>query len=218
MKALAFVIGAAVCLPVAVVAVAAAQSVSLAGQMGHKALLVIDGHTQMLAVGESAQGVRLLELLPDGAVVERGGVRSTLRAAGVPSRLAGMGGTAGAAREIVIPVSPGGHFVAGGAINGHAVRFMVDTGATLVSIAQAEAERIGLQWRSGQRVMTQTANGTAPAMRVSLRTVRVGDVELTNVEALVVPAAMPFVLLGNSFLSRLQMRRDNDVMRLELRP
>jgi aspartyl protease family protein len=48
--------------------------------------------------------------------------------------------------------------------------------------------------------------------------VRVGDVEVANVEALVLPAAMPYVLLGNSFLTRFSMRRDNEVMRLEKRP
>jgi aspartyl protease family protein len=52
---------------------------------------------------------------------------------------------------------------------------------------------------------------------VSLDRVRVGEVEISNVGAVVMPQALPYVLLGNSFLSRFQMRRDNDVMRLELR-
>jgi aspartyl protease family protein len=47
--------------------------------------------------------------------------------------------------------------------------------------------------------------------------VRVGEVEVSNVDAIVMPAQMPYVLLGNSFLSRFQMRRDNDVLRLERR-
>ena len=52
---------------------------------------------------------------------------------------------------------------------------------------------------------------------VTLASVRVGDVQVYNVEAAVLPQAMPFILLGNSFLSRFQMRRDNDVLQLELR-
>jgi aspartyl protease family protein len=196
---------------------AAAQSISLAGRMGDKALLVIDGQTQMLAVGDSVHGVRLVQVLPDGAVVESAGVRSSLRVGAGPTRLAGVGDTTGSAHTIVIPASPGGHFITSGAINGRSVRFMVDTGATLVSLSQAEAERIGLSWRNGRPAMMQTANGQAPAMLVTLTTLRVGDVELSNVPAVVVPAAMPMVLLGNSFLSRLQMQRNNDVMRLELR-
>jgi aspartyl protease family protein len=94
---------------------------------------------------------------------------------------------------------------------------MVDTGATVVALSQGEAERIGLEWRNAPRAFTQTANGAVPVHRVSLSAVRVGEVEVANVEAIVMPAQMPYVLLGNSFLSRFQMRRDNDVLRLERR-
>lgn len=197
---------------------AAAQSVSLAGLMGGKALLVIDGQTQVLAVGDSARGVRLLQLQDGEALVEAGGSRQTLRVGAAPARLAGGGAAAaGGGREIVIPASPGGHFVARGTINGRSVQFMVDTGATLVALGQDEAQRLGLDWQAGQRLAMQTANGSVAAHRVTLATLRVGDVELANVPAVVLPAAMPMVLLGNSFLARFQMRRDNDVMRLELR-
>lgn len=197
---------------------ASAQSVSLAGQMGSKALLMIDGQSQVLSVGDSARGVRLLQLQGDTAVVESGGVRLTLRAGASPARIGSDGrGEAREAREILIPAGPGGHFVAGGTINGRAVQFMVDTGATLVALGEAEADRIGLPWRDGETALMNTANGTVPAHRVTLTRLRVGEVEVANVGAVVVPAAMPMVLLGNSFLSRFQMRRDNDVMRLEAR-
>jgi aspartyl protease family protein len=117
-----------------------------------------------------------------------------------------------------MPVGLGGHFTSAGTINGRAVQFMVDTGATLVALSQGEAERIGLDYRSAPRALTQTANGAVPVHRVSLSAVRVGEVEVANVDAIVMPAQMPYVLLGNSFLSRFQMRRDNDVLRLERRP
>jgi aspartyl protease family protein len=195
---------------------AAAQGVALAGQMGSKALLMIDGQPQTLAVGESARGVKLLQLSADSALVERNGAQSTLRLGAAPARVGGGRSPAGG-REIVIPAGPGGHFVTAGAINGRPVQFMVDTGATLVAMGQNDAERLGLDWRGGQRVLMNTANGTAPAVQLTLSSVRVGEVELANVQAVVMPVAMPMVLLGNSFLSRLQMRRENDVMRLELR-
>lgn len=195
---------------------AAAQSVSMAGQMGARALLVIDGRPQTLAVGQSAQGVRLQSLQAGEAVVEVGGQRLLLRTGATPATLA-VAAAPPAGREIVIAAGSGGHFVAAGSINGRTVQFMVDTGATLVALGQRDARRIGLDFQSGRRVTMQTANGSAPGHLVTLRTVRLGDVELLNVEAVVVPASMPMVLLGNSFLSRLQMRRDNDVMRLELR-
>jgi aspartyl protease family protein len=195
---------------------ASAQNVSLAGVMGSKALLVIDGQTKVLAVGDSALGVKLLRLQDGSAVVESAGQQGTLRVGGAPARLAGAS-TPAAAREIIIPAGPGGHFVAAGAINGRAVQFMVDTGATLVSLSEVEAERIGLDYRNGRRMMMSTANGNVAAYEVTLTRLRVGDVELANIGAIVMPAQMPMVLLGNSFLARFQMRRDNDVMRLEVR-
>jgi aspartyl protease family protein len=107
--------------------------------------------------------------------------------------------------------------MASGAINGRNVRFMVDTGATTVALGAAEADRIGLDYRNGQRARMQTAGGTVTGHVLTLSAVTVGDVTIANVQAVVMPAPMPFVLLGNSFLSRFQMRRDNDVMRLDLR-
>jgi aspartyl protease family protein len=198
-------------------AAALAQSVTLAGSMGTKALLVIDGQPHTLAVGQSAMGVTLLQLSDGQAQVQRGGSTATLRLGGAPARLTGTPVASSAAQEIVLPVGLGGHFTSAGSINGRTVQFMVDTGATLVALSQGEAERIGLDWRSAPRAMTQTANGAVPVHRVSLSAVRVGEVEVANVDAIVMPAQMPYVLLGNSFLSRFQMRRDNDVLRLERR-
>ena len=90
--------------------------------------------------------------------------------------------------------------------------------SVLGMISGAIAERIGLDYRNAPRAMTQTANGAVPVHRVSLGAVRVGEVEVANVEAIVVPARMSYVLLGNSFLGRFQMRRENDQLRLERRP
>jgi aspartyl protease family protein len=195
---------------------ASAQSVTLAGSLGSKALLIIDGQPQTLAVGQSALGVTLLQLSGDQAVVQRGTGALTLRLGAAPARLAGTLAAA-SAQEIVLPVGLGGHFTSAGAINGRPVQFMVDTGATVVALSQSDADRIGLDYRSAPRGYTQTANGAVPVHRVSLNAVRVGEVEVANVDAIVMPAQMPYVLLGNSFLGRFQMRRDNDVLRLEKR-
>ena len=196
---------------------AAAQSVTLAGSMGNKALLVIDGQAHTLAPGQSAAGVTLLQFSDGQALVQRSGSTATLRLGGAPAKLSGTPNAPTGAQEIVLPVGLGGHFTASGAINGRPVQFMVDTGATVVAISQAEAERIGLAWRDAPRAVTQTANGAVPVHRISLNAVRVGEIEVSNVDAIVMPAQMPYVLLGNSFLSRFQMRRDNDQLRLERR-
>ena len=200
---------------------AQAQSVSLAGSMGaDKALLVIDGQTVVLAVGASRQGVLLRSLQGGQAEVEVAGQRQSLTLGGSPARLGGAGAPApaGPNASIVLPMGPGGHFGGSGQINGRAVQFMVDSGATTVALSQAEANRIGLDWKSGRAGMTITANGPVPVHAVVLSSVRLGGVEVANVAAVVLPAEMPVVLLGNSFLGRFTMRQDGDVMRLDKKP
>jgi len=193
---------------------AQAQEVTLAGRMGDKALLLVQGRSVVLAVGQAADGTRLLRWEQEAAVVEHGGAQLRLRVGAAPSRLGAAAAPAGG-RAIVIPVGPGGHFITEGTINGRSVRFMVDTGATLVALSRAEAQRIGLDLRQARSVQTQTAGGIASAQMLALQRVRVGEVEVYDVMALVTEAPMPFILLGNSFLDRFQWRRDNDVMRLD---
>ena len=196
---------------------AQAHRVSLSGRMGAKALLVINGSPRAVAIGATEQGVRLLSLTDERAVVEVEGRRLELRLGGNPVDLSGAP-SAGTGSRIVLPMGPGGHFSSAGSINGRQVVFMVDTGASLVSISQAEADRIGLDYRAGPRGMVQTANGAVPVHSVRLASLRIGDVQVYDVPAVVLPAQMPQVLLGNSFLGRFQIRRDNDTMTLEKRP
>jgi aspartyl protease family protein len=94
----------------AVVGAAAAQSVTLAGSMGTKALLVIDGQPHTLAVGQSAMGVTLLQLSDGQAQVQRGRSTASLRLGGAPARLTGTPAASTSAQEIVLPVGLGGHF------------------------------------------------------------------------------------------------------------
>jgi aspartyl protease family protein len=194
-----------------------AQAVSLSGSLGDKALLMINGAPRTVAVGSTVQGVKLISMAGGEAIVEVGGERQQLRLGGVQVSL-GAAPVEGGGSRIVLPAGPGGHFFTQGSINGKAVVFVVDTGATSVTIAQSEADSIGLKYRDGQRVMMSTANGTVPAYRITLNSVRVGDVQVYNVDAIVAPASMAQVLLGNSFLTRFQMKRDNDTMTLDKKP
>jgi len=201
---------------------AQSSSVVLSGRMGDKALLMIDGQPQVLTLGQTAAGVRLLRWADDSAVLQHGGKTMNLRLGGSPAQFGGGAAGSGAAataaeRQIVISAGLGGHFVTGGTINGRAVQFMVDTGATNVAMSQVEAVRLGLDMTNAKPGVSMTANGLVPVQQLTLSSVRVGGVQVANVAATIVPAAMPHVLLGNSFLTRFQMRRDNDVMRLELR-
>ncbi len=196
---------------------AAAQSVTLNGNLGaHKALLVIDGMPHAVSVGATVKGVRLLSLSGSQADVSVDGVRRTLQRGAGPVTVSAESAARGGS-EIILTASHGGHFNTVGQINGKAVSFMVDTGATKVSMGQAEADRLGVDYKSGTKGLAETANGRVPVYAVTLGSVRVGDVEVANVEALVLPAAMPHILLGNSFLTRFSMKRENEVMRLEKR-
>jgi aspartyl protease family protein len=198
--------------------VAAAQQVALGGSIGERtALLVIDGQPRAVAVGASVEGVRLLALRGHEAEVEIAGQRRVLRLGAAPVAIGG-GGTPRDTAAIVLTAGPGGHFTTLGAINGRPVQFMVDTGATHVALGRDDAERLGVDWRAGRPALVRTANGDVTAHTVTLRSVRVGDVEVAQVSATVLPGTLPMALLGNSFLTRFQMTRENDVLRLQRRP
>lgn len=195
----------------------AAPQVSLNGSLGQTAaLLVIDGQVRMLKIGQELDGVKLLEVGDGRAVVGVEGRRLELRLGAAPVAQGGGAAQAGG-KLIVLQAGSGGHFMTLGSINGGTVRFMVDTGATAVSLSRADAERLGLRYQNGRAIRLQTANGTVNGYLVTLDRVRIGDVEINGVQATVAERDMPYVLLGNSFLSRFQMRRENDVLTLERR-
>ncbi len=195
---------------------ASAQTVSMAGSLGTRALLVIDGKPKSVAVGATVDGVHLVSVTGNDAVIDVQGKRVVVQLGGAQVNL---GGTAsgGTGSQIVLTAQSGGHFLTSGTINGTSVRFMVDTGATSIAMSTADAERIGLDYKKGRVGYASTANGQVAAYQVQLTTVQIGDVQVYNVDATVVPAQLPFVLLGNSFLSRFQMRRENDRMTLDKR-
>ncbi len=198
----------------AVPGLAHAESVALAGMLGSKALLVVDGSPpKSVAAGETHLGVKVISTSGDQAVIEQSGKRVTLRVGDAPVSMAGSAG-GGRGTRIVLTAGTGGHFMTPGQINGKAVQFMVDTGATSIAMSSADAERAGINFRNGQAVNMSTANGVTQAFRVKLNSVRIGDVEVFDVDAVVTQQAMPFMLLGNSFLTRFQMTRENDQMTL----
>lgn len=196
----------------------AAQTVGLSGMLGGKALIIVDGAApKTVAPGDSFRGVKVVSTQGDQAVVEMNGARHTLRVGDAPASVGGNGGSGDGGTKVVLTAGSGGHFFTQGQINGRAVQLVVDTGATAVSLSTADAQRIGLNYQSGQPVQMSTANGVIPAWRVKLASVRLGDVVVYDLDAVVSSGSMPYVLLGNSFLSRFQMTRTNEQMVLEKR-
>ena len=191
---------------------AQASTVAFSGMLGDKALLIIDGQARGVAVGATVQGVKLVRL--DGAVaqIEMGGKAQILHMGG--GAVVGVDTSGETGSRIVLNMGPGGHYLGQGAINGQPMHFMVDTGATFVAMSSDMAADLGIDTSKGTLARMGSANGSMVARRVMLASITVGDVTVHNVEAAISSQPMPFVLLGNSFLSRFQMRSDDDTLTL----
>jgi len=197
-------------------AAASATDVSLVGLYSGKALIVVDGgRPQSLPLGErTSDGVKLLSIEGGAANFEIDGRRQRLTV-GQHAVSAGRDDTAGTNATLV--ADSNGHFFVPGTVNGAPMRFLVDTGATLVSLGKSDAVRANIDYQKGQPGMSMTANGPTRVWRVTLNSVRVGEVVLNQVEASVHEHDLPIVLLGMSFLNRMEMKRDGQTMVLKKR-
>ncbi len=192
-----------------------ATDVTVSGLFTNKAVVQIDGGPlRTLTVGQkTAEGVVLVSVQQDAATFDVDGKRVT-----VALGRARMPSSAPTAESTVLTADLQGHFTADGEINGRSLRMVVDTGATLVSLSANEARRLGIDYQKGGKAMMSTANGNAPAYIVKLDTVRVGAVTLTGVDAVVMEGnGLPIPLLGMSFLNRMNMQREGNIMTLTKR-
>jgi aspartyl protease family protein len=186
---------------------ALAMDVTLIGLFPGKAVVTVNrGAPRTLALGQSSpEGVKLVSTDATSAVLEIDGQRLTVEM-GQHFETASM--TGGRAAVTLAPDSRG-HFVSDGQVNGAHIRFLVDTGATLVAIPASEATRLGIDYRKGRRGISQTANGAVAFWRVTLDSVTLGNVTLTNVEGAVHDSGgLDVALLGMSFLGRTEMKRE----------
>ena len=181
-------------------------SIALAGTMGDKVVLVVDGRTRVVSLGASVDGMRVRRGSDAQSVVlESGGVRRELALGAAPVRLVPPAAAGGAGGTLVLRPGPDSLYRAAGEINGRAVQGVVDTGATLVVLSQQVAESLGVDWRAGQAADVQTASGRGTGRRVRLAQVALGGLQAREVEAVVVEGQLPFVLYGNSFLKGFRM-------------
>jgi aspartyl protease family protein len=185
---------------------ACAVDVNVIGLFPGKAVVVINrGAPRTLSVGQTIEGVKLVSTDGSAAVLEVDGKRDRVEM-GQHFESAEL---TGARQSVTLAPDSRGHFVADGMVNGAHVRFLVDTGATMVSLPASAASRLGIDYRKGQRGYSQTANGVAPVYRVTLDSVTLGGITIMNVEGLVHESSgLDMTLLGMSFLSRTEMRRE----------
>ena len=186
--------------------------VALIGTIGDKAaVLALDGgEPKTVKVGQTWNGISVVLVERERATIEIDGKRRILQI-GQHYRAAAPAAT----REKVTLLADGrGMFFAEGSVNGMPVRFMVDTGATYVSMGARDAMRLGIDFHKGRRIPMQTANGTVIKYQVRLDSVKLGGIELNGVDGVVGETDMPVALLGMSFLNRLEMQREGQTMTL----
>jgi aspartyl protease family protein len=194
-----------------------ALDVNVIGLFPGKAVVVVNrGAPRTLSVGQrTPEGVLLVAVDSTGAVVEIDGKRERVdmgqhfeTAAQSASRT-----------TTTVASDERGHYNLDGSINGAHTRFLVDTGATLVSISAGDAERIGIDYLRGRRTISVMADGRRVATyNVQLDSVTAGEITLYNVEASVHQGpGTGYALLGMSFLARTEMRREGPNLTLTKR-
>jgi aspartyl protease family protein len=193
----------------------AAETIVLKGLFGKKsALVAIDGNDYVLKVGKEKKGITLIEIDGQEAIVR---VNSQLQRISLSKQIS-IGYKLPTKKIVRISSQEGGHYWAAAQINGRTVNVVIDTGATSISMGASAAKNLGVDYSKGQSVRMSTANGVTEGRRVTLKKVTIGEISQYNVAATVsLNDALPVILLGNSFLSGVDMRTDNGVLILEQR-
>lgn len=115
--------------------------------------------------------------------------------------------------EVILKQNHQGHYIATGFINHHQVTFLLDTGATVISIPAHLAKTLALPLGTKQRV--RTANGDTIVYSTQLSSVRLGNIELHDLKASIAPRmAGNEILLGMNFMKQVEMVQRNKQLTL----
>lgn len=192
----------------------AAGRVAVVGLMSDRAIIRVDGEQRLLKVGESVGDITLVAVNAQEAVLRIQGKEQRF---GLGMATGGLGGRE--TQSVVISINQHGQYITSGMINGRVAEFLVDTGANTVSMTTADARALGLDYlRLGQEGQSHTAGGVVRSWRMLLDNVKVGPIVVRGVEANVreAPRLSP-ILLGMSFLSRVNLSHEQDRLRLSSR-
>ena len=188
------------------------QVIIVKGLFKSAVLLQVDGEQVLIKVGKTKKGIKLLQANSKDAVLEINGQRQQV---GLSKQVGGSYQQA-SSRIVRIASQQGGHHWVRGQINGRNVDFIVDTGASVIAMNLSTAKRLEIDYQSGQPGYINTANGVTEIRIVNLNKVTVGEITHYNIQASVsLNDALSVTLLGNSFLSRNDMRIENGVLILE---
>jgi aspartyl protease family protein len=198
----------------AAASVQAAPDVRVVGLFKNRAVVMIEGKQRVLRVGQtSPEGVKLVAADSESALLEYQGEEFKGMLDGRVSTRTRPPAT----EEVQIWRNSQGMYATTGSINGFPVSLLVDTGATQVAMNAAQARRLGIDYRViGEPAAITTASRLEPAWAVTLDSVKVGAIELSNVQGVVLEGAQPqTVLLGMSYLGRLDIRNDGRLLTLQ---
>ncbi|RMH83897.1 TIGR02281 family clan AA aspartic protease [Pseudomonas sp. AOB-7] len=192
----------------------AASQVQVVGLFPGAAVLNVDGQRKLVRVGQSGPGgVQVVSVDKQGAVLRVDGVERSYPL----SREYSAGFAEPVKKRLSIAKGIGGHYWVAGSINGQSVQFLVDTGATSVALNEGHAKRLGIDYRvSGRPLQVNTASGIARGWQVKLDRVKLGELEVLGVEAVVLEGGAPHeALLGMSYLGRVGWREEQGMLVLE---
>jgi len=193
---------------------ALATDIQVLGLFKNAAVLNIDNQRKLFRVGDANHShVRLLAANSEKAMVEVEGKRYVLSMADNVAVQAGLPDATSAQAHLI---SHGGMYTVTGSINQQLVDFMVDTGATYITMNTQHARQLNLDFSDGQKITMNTANGKISAHVFTVASVRIGGIELKNVKAAVVDELESNkMLLGMSFLNQVEMQQKNGLMVLK---
>ena len=190
------------------------QSVKVVALFTDKALLEIDGKQKIVSKGETFEGVLLQSASGRGAVVVIAGETMTLEL----NRAIAGNFKKRKSTSLRIAADERGMYFTRGMINGHATSFLVDTGASHVTMSGRKARMLDIDFKNGERGLAQTAAAVVPVWHVKLESVAVGGIELKNIVAAVLEGSQPAdVLLGNSFLQHTEIQKAGSVLEITRR-
>ena len=191
-----------------------AATVKVIALFSNKAMLQIEGEQKILKVGESLKGVKLIAANGRYAEVE---IDNRVKRLTLNQSIQGNFKKPELSKVRIYPDSQGMYFVKG-KINRSPVNFLVDTGATYVTMSGQLARQLKIDYRRGVQSYAQTASAVVPVWQIKLSSVTVGEIVLRDVEASVIEnTQLPEVLLGNSFLKHTKLQRSGASLNLEKR-
>jgi aspartyl protease family protein len=187
--------------------------VNVVGLFTDKAVVMINGAApKTLSVGQTSDGVKLISANSNAATFEIEGKTKQLSM----GQAASVAASAAASNpSVTLYADAKGHFVAECKINGAALKFLLDTGATYVALNSGDAKFAKIDYKRGKPIQVSTANGVVTAYQVTIAHLKIGNITLSQVEANVLEGGSPsVVLLGMSALNRLDMKRQDIALTL----